>query len=105
MNHHRLEPTKEEEGEDDRGEGDFSLFGDSNPAGHGPAHKEQFMSNGFTSVAARGTMNGTSNGRATTVGGIPTNRPSRESVLQRLSEALLRRSLTKVGGNEKGFEL
>lgn len=29
-------------------------------------------------------------------GGIPTSRPSRENVLQRLSEALLRRSLTKV---------
>lgn len=28
--------------------------------------------------------------------GIPTNRPSRESVLKRLSDALLRRSLTKV---------
>jgi hypothetical protein len=28
--------------------------------------------------------------------GIPINRPSRESVLQRLSEALLRQSLTKV---------
>jgi hypothetical protein len=28
--------------------------------------------------------------------GIPMNRPSRESVLRRLSEALLRQSLTKV---------
>jgi hypothetical protein len=30
------------------------------------------------------------------VAGIPSNRPSREAVLQKLSEALLRRSLTKV---------
>jgi hypothetical protein len=36
---------------------------------------------------------------------IPSGRPSRESVLQRLSEALLRRCLTKVCSTTPGFSL